>query len=95
MKYDFTVSQELSELIERYQYEVFSRRNIIAHMLERGMDISSESFKKYEKDYQDYFVLYESVKQELEEQIPEVQDGLKKKSWNLDFQTSTVTVDYE
>ena len=85
------VSSDVCELIEALQYEVESRKEIISFMLSSGMDIHSDSFKKYEKQYIDFFIQYNEAKNRLEADFvrPFANEF---ETWNLDFTTQIITI---
>lgn len=85
------VEQDICDLIERYQYEMIARKEIIAFMLESGMNTDTNSFKAYEKEYLEYFVKYNEAKNQLE-QLYIIPVLGKVQNWNLNFRTRELTV---
>lgn len=84
------VSQELCDKIEALQYEVESRKDLIAFILSNDMKTNSIQFEKYNKEYLEFFKKYNLAKQELvNKYFPNIQYS----HWNLDFSSRIVTVE--
>lgn len=90
-----TVNEEVRDKIQALQYEVESRKDLLAHMIQTGTDIKSEAFRRYEREYQEFFVQYNMAKETLQNAVlaPKVEGKLV--SWNLDFASCEVTCSYE
>ena len=92
------VNQETVDYLQRLHYEVESREDIIqriieAHALDEDASvISSAQFRKYQEELSELKAEYEIAKQEVTNQY--IPDEVKKEnaSWQLDFQTSTLTI---
>lgn len=76
--------------LERLQYEVFARKNIISYLLESNK--VSECFEQYHKEYLEFFKLYEKKKQEVEKLYVKPVCPMAE-SWNLDFMSGELTID--
>lgn len=76
--------------LERLQFEVQARRNIIGYILNN--DIKSETFNQYHAEYIDLFRQYEKKKLEVETLYvkPVLPTATK---WELDFETGELTID--
>lgn len=86
------VDEGFCNAIQAACFEVDARKSIITFMLSTGMDISTEQFKKYQDEYNEFFVKAEMLKAQLENQyIKPLYDG-KDYSWVLDYSTCEVTV---
>lgn len=87
------LNRETRDYIQSLQYEVDARKDIIAFMIDRGMDINSETFKKYQKEFAEFLVQYNTAKDEISNMyvIPTLQEN-EKVTWSLDFETSIITV---
>lgn len=78
------------EDLERLQYEVQARKNIIGYMLESN--IRNECFNQYHAEYLDFFKKYEQKKADID--ILYVKPAkANAKSWNLDFKSGELTID--
>ena len=84
--------QDIINLLQRLQYEVESRKEIIGFIISTD-GINSESFKKYEKDYQDFYIQYQEAKAQFEELYvkPAVPDA-SFINWKLNFERAEVTI---
>ena len=77
--------------LERLQYEVQSRQSIITYMINNGMDITTDNFKKYQNEYTEYLKKYENKKYEVE--IKYVYPNYAQaKNWNLDFASGELII---
>lgn len=89
------IPENVNNHIQAMQFEVESRKDLLAHMINSGVNITSDTFKAYEKEYQEFFVKYNLAKDEMQSThlVPAV-DG-KLISWNLDFASCEVVCNYE
>lgn len=86
------MDEEITNKLEALNYEVNSRKEIIAFML--GSDyVNSDAFVKYQDEYQKFFIEYQTAKQVLEDTYvrPLLEDG-QTVTWNLDFTTGELTI---
>lgn len=90
-----TIPEDVRDHIQSLQYEVESRKDLLAHMINTGTDIDSEPFKKYEKEYQEFFVQYNVAKEAMQKNLLEPAVQTKLISWNLDFESCEVTCVHE
>ena len=93
MKKTVEVNAELRDYIEALNYEVESRKSLIAFALEKGL-VENESFKKYHDEYKEAFIMYEEAKANLEQQfvVPLLKED-EKCEWNLNFKDCIITID--
>ena len=83
--------QDFITTLEALNYEVESRKEIIAFML--GSDyVNSEAFEKYQQQYQDFFIKYQLAKQQLEDTYVKPLNLPGKIEWNLNFGTGELTI---
>lgn len=76
--------------LERLQFEVQARQNIIGYMF--GNNITSKTFDQYHAEYLEFFKQYEKKKLDVEMlYIKPVCPTAK--SWNLDLTTGELTID--
>ncbi len=86
-------NEELLTLIESLQYETDSRKEILAFMIDRGMN-GTENFDKYQEEYRGFFVQLNTAKSRLEEAIRNtLPEGMELRAWNLDFVSHEIAVD--
>ena len=88
------IDEKIRDLIESYDYEYNSRRDIIAFMLSNNMDISTESFKKYQKEMQDFLVMFNTAKEEISKKyVNDLIEG-KNAKWTLDYASCELTIEF-
>lgn len=85
------VKDEIINLIESLQYEVDARKDLIAFMISKNFDTSTDSFKRYQKEYMEFYTQYNAAKNELENLYLKKYKN-KKIMWNLDFNNKTLTI---
>lgn len=86
-------NQELVNLIESLHYEVNSRKDLIAYMLNSDMRTDTAAYEKYNKEYREFYVQYNEAKNKLEETY--VRTAVENPmNWNLDFETGKITIEY-
>ena len=57
------------------------------------MGIDTDTFKKYNKEYMEFYVQYNEAKNKLEEMY--VRTAVENpKDWNLDFESGEITINY-
>lgn len=78
------------EDLERLQYEVQARKNIIGYIFESN--IKSEAFDQYHAEYLEFFKQYEKKKLDIEKLYVKPICPIAK-SWNLDFVSGELTID--
>ena len=92
------VNQETVDYLQRLHYEVECREDIIQRIIEaHALDedaavIRSVPFRKYQEELSELKAEYEFAKQEVTNQY--IPDEVKKENatWQLDFQTATLTI---
>ena len=82
---DIIISIEESENLERLNYCVEARANLLSPS---NKDIVID---KYMKEYEEYFIKYERAKHELEKKY-KPENAI---SWNLNFDTHVITFEVE
>lgn len=93
-KITVTVDDLLVNEIQAAQVEVEAKQNIITTILSSpGVEINTNIFNQYQKEYENAFKHYAEVKNKLESQyMPEEFKTLECMiDWNLDFKTHIVT----
>ena len=89
-KITITIPESLSNYIEGLQYEVNARRDIIALLIRQGED-GSDSFKRYHKEYLEYYAKLETAKDTMANEY--VKPSYPECDWRLDFGTGTILVE--
>lgn len=89
-----TIPEKLRNDIQRANIERDSRKEIIVYILENNLNVSSERLNQYQKEYEDKFFLFESLKQELENTYIKPL-ALNYKKWSLDYSTCKVSIEYD
>ena len=86
-------NKEFVNLIEALHYEVNSRKDLIAYMLNSNMRTDTEAYEKYNREYREFYIQYNEAKNKLEEMYVRaaVENPM---NWNLDFETGEVTINY-
>lgn len=81
--------QEIA-ILERANYEVQCRQNIITFMVNDGMT-NNDNYKKYWDEYILYTKAYDRLKQEFQDNqvIPNAGEGFNG-SWEVDFQKKEI-----
>jgi hypothetical protein len=78
------VSDEDRNTLQRADVECQSRANLIAFMIDKGMDISSERFQEYQRSYEQAFLAFEQAKTDLQTKYL---SNVTASSWSLDYTT--------
>ena len=94
------VTQETINYLQRLNYEVFTREEIITKLLEMHKDdnddslFTSKPFLKYSEELSRVKAEYELAKVELEKlYIPIELYGKHQYNWTVDFSTNIMTID--
>ena len=85
------INKELCDYIEALHYEVYSRKDLLAFAMGKGF-ADTDSFKQYHDEYQEFYVKYETAKDELYNMyLKEKYEG-KPIRWELKFDTRILNV---
>lgn len=85
------INQELCDYIEALHYEVYSRKDLLTFAIGKGI-VDTDSFKQYHDEYQEFYVKYETAKDELYNMyLKEKYEG-KPIHWELKFNTRILNV---
>lgn len=86
-------NREIVNYLESLSMEIAARQDVVAFMLDRGMDTGSAQFKAYHRELVEFKVQFEAAKKKLEEEfvIPNA-DG-KTVNWSLDYESGVLTVE--
>ena len=94
------VTQETINYLQRLNYEVFTREEIITKLLEMHKNdnddslFTSKPFLKYSEELSRVKAEYELAKVELEKiYIPTELYGKHQYNWTIDFATNVMTID--
>lgn len=83
------IDKETVENIEALQYEVESRKDVIAQILTSGAKIAGDTFREYQEEYRAQFIRYNRAKQQMLDACG-IGAG---KAWSLDFASRELTVE--
>lgn len=81
------IEDSIASNIEILQYEVESRKEIIAQILSSMIHVQGSLFENYQKQYHEYFVAYNKAKSDMLKayNIP------ASANWTLNFDTKELT----
>ena len=88
-----TVPEEIRDLAQKANVERDARRDILTYIIGNSeINISPESFDKYQKEYDEKYLAFEQAKRKIEQEyvLPAV-DG-KPNNWSLDYSTCEITI---
>lgn len=89
------IPSELTSAIEVAQYDYNSYRDIIVYMLSStNYDTDTKAFKNYNELSKKAYVAYETLKRQLQDEYIVPVCGNNIVNWNLNFDSSEVTVNY-
>ena len=92
----FSIPTEVCSMLEALNYEVESRKQLIAHMIDCGVSLESDSAKKYMQEYEEFSYSYSAAKDIFESMyvVPAVQkrSGKLPLSWKVHFTDCTCEV---
>jgi len=99
-KIKISVTQDMVNYLQRLNYEVFTREEIITKLLEMHKDDTDDSlfvskpFLKYSEELSRIKAEYEMAKLEVEKlYVPEELYGKHQYNWSVDFTTNIMTID--
>ena len=99
-KIEINIAQETINYLQRLNYEVFTREEIIAKLIEMHKDDVDDSlfvckpFKKYSEELSRIKAEYELAKLEVEKTyIPKVLYGQHEYKWDINFSTNIMTIE--
>ncbi len=85
------INKELCDYIESLHFEVNSRKDLLAFAMSKEF-INTDSFKQYHDEYQEFYIKYETAKNELYDMyLKEKYEG-KPIRWELKFDTRILNV---
>ena len=86
------VPEEVAILVQKYDTERSSRRDIIMRILEKDIDVPQERFDRYQKEFDEKFFAFETAKRDVEKNYVIPATGGRKCNWTLDYQDHTITI---
>ena len=99
-KIEIIVAQEMVDYLQRLNYEVFTREEVITKLIEMHKNdtddslFTSKPFLKYSEELSRVRAEYEMAKLEAEKiYIPKELYGKHEYRWSVDFSTNVMTVD--
>lgn len=88
-----TIPEEVRDEVQRYDMERSSRRDIIAYILSNNdISISDERFSAYQKEYDEKFMAFEKIKNDIEKQYIQPAANNKAINWSLNYQDCIATI---
>lgn len=81
------ITEDLSNYLERLNYEVNSHKDLIAYGYLLGLN-EDTNFKEYIDEYRDYYIEFEMAKKELENIY-----NIKNRKWTLDYASCILTIE--
>lgn len=86
------IPEEITTIVQKYDIERSSRRDIIVYIMQNNLDIPEERFEKYQKEYDEKYFSFEVAKKEIEKNyiIPLTKGALC--DWSLDYGTNIITI---
>lgn len=99
-KLEINVTQEMIDYLQRLNFEVQTREEIVTKLIEMHKDDADDSlfvskpFLKYSEELSRVKAEYELAKVEVEKlYIPKVLYGQHQYNWNVDFSTNVMTIE--
>lgn len=99
-KIEINVTQEMVNYLQRLNYEVFTREEIITKLLEMHKNdtddslFTSKPFLKYSEELSRVKAEYEMAKLEVEKlYVPTELYGKHQYNWSVDFTTNIMTIE--
>lgn len=90
-------NDSLVTYLQGLSIETDARRDLISFMIANNMDISTEQFQKYQKEYNEFYGEFALAKDQLEQLIKKdyLEDDEELVFWNLDFNSSELELTVE
>ena len=85
------VPEELSTYIESLDYEVQARKSLITFAMTKGL-VNTEAFNKCHTEYREFFMQFETAKQELYKKFVEEKWGGKNVNWTLYYSDHCIEI---
>ena len=89
------INEEDRDYIQKLDIEMSSRQNLISFMISSNMNIETEQFKRYQAEYNEYFIQFEKSKRDIIEKkyLNSIDESLQNLAWNLDYASCELTYD--
>lgn len=87
------ISKDDVLMVQKAQYQMNSRMNLIHYLIEQHTDAENTIFKKYNQEYQEFFEEYDKAKNFIETTYvrTEIENPIR---WDLNFNTCELTIEY-
>lgn len=93
MEKTITIPEERSTEIQRADVERCSRRDIIIYLMEHPeIKVDEERRAAYQKEYDEKYFLFESLKSNIEKDFVMPASNNKASNWALDYATNKITI---
>lgn len=87
------IPQERTIEVQRADIERSSRRDIIIYLMEHPeVNVDEARRIAYQKDYDDKYFLFESLKNKIEKDFVIPASEGKANNWSLDYETNQLTI---
>ena len=88
------LEEDFVNLLEAYDHEYTSRKDVIAYMIANDMGTSNETFKQYQKEMIEFNVKFNTLKDVIQEKyIKPLQDsGEKPVRWQVDYKNKLLDI---
>ena len=94
MKKEIAIDNSIVTNLQQLSIEVDSRKELLAFMIDKGMNSNNDRFKAYEDEYKEYFFSYETAKKILQRDVLEPAFGKENLiRWDLNFDSCICTVE--
>lgn len=88
------IPEEITTIVQKYDVERSSRRDIILYIMQNNINIPVDRFDRYQKEYDEKYFSFETAKGEIEKQYVLPATNGRKCNWTLDYGTNIITVTY-
>lgn len=85
-------NREAVDYLEALSVEMEARKDVIAFMLSRDMEIASEQFKAYHRELVEFKGKFETAKREFERTVVLPRTEGKRVDWSLDYASAVLTL---
>lgn len=95
-KIQINIPTEIKNLIQKFDIEAQSRKEIIEYVLLNNINITNNHFQQYQKDYEKRLYEFNIAKQELFNKyvLPKLKEN-SNYNWRLDYNTSILTIEVD
>lgn len=88
------IPENVTNMVQRFDIERSSRRDIIINIMQNNYDIPADRFDRYQKEYDEKYFAFETAKTEIEKNYVIPATGGRKCNWSLDYATNIITITF-